>query len=191
MHTWVEAAFHVLPYPVLNGAHKLTRANLRVHLCWKNKADLRSVCGKWEEEKILNEGWGWKVTPAWGDWNKYHQWVSLNTHFENTCLFMRSWISCNEKKNLLIVCPSNWHSKPPLISADLLFADKCIVFPFAFKWEIDSHLLNWTGQLFIWSMSIIHQAWRKCNDTSGQLLQLCRFPRRCLAWLLCNLVLTK
>lgn len=42
-NTWVEAAFHVFPYSVLDGTDKLARANLCVHLRWENKADLRSV----------------------------------------------------------------------------------------------------------------------------------------------------
>lgn len=48
-HTWVKAAFHVLPYPVLYGPHKLARAHLSVHLRWKNKADLRPAWTKWGE----------------------------------------------------------------------------------------------------------------------------------------------
>lgn len=39
--TWIETAFHVFPYPVLDGTDKLAGANLRVHLGWKNKAHLR------------------------------------------------------------------------------------------------------------------------------------------------------
>lgn len=33
----------MLPYPVLYGPHKLARAHLSVHLCRRNKADLRPV----------------------------------------------------------------------------------------------------------------------------------------------------
>lgn len=42
-HTWVKAAFHVFPYPVLYWPHKLAGAHLYVNLSRRNKAHLRPV----------------------------------------------------------------------------------------------------------------------------------------------------
>lgn len=47
-HTWVKTAFHMLPYSVLDGPHKLAGADLCIHLSWKDEADLRSTWTKWE-----------------------------------------------------------------------------------------------------------------------------------------------
>ena len=36
--TWIEAAFHVLPYSVLDRAHKLTCSDLGLYLSWGDEA---------------------------------------------------------------------------------------------------------------------------------------------------------
>lgn len=60
--TWVEATFHVFPNPVLDGPHKLARANLSVHLCWEEEADLRPAWTKWETGRTEGQRLSTEVT---------------------------------------------------------------------------------------------------------------------------------
>lgn len=85
-HTWVKAAFHVFPNPVLYWANKLSRAHLSVNLSRRNKAHLGPVNINTNNRSYSAEGEGATGTSvreafARGQWPPHRQ---------LTCLLIRS-----------------------------------------------------------------------------------------------------
>lgn len=92
-HTWVKAAFHVLPNPVLYWANKLSRAHLSVNLSWGYKAHLGPVNININNGSCSVEGEG-AIEISVREAFAQGQWYP---HRQLTCLLIRSWISCMEK----------------------------------------------------------------------------------------------